>query len=147
MHAAWMKYAWQIGFGEHRTGRSSEPKLIEIPFIMTVVQQWNRVRGTDTEGGTERFLTQAGEALHHLLESVTEALGNLQVSKSDPKNTRWAFCRFIYKCLPLSFFTRKLANVYSRPSTSENTKQVLPDGFKYTCERLLILPITYPCYK
>lgn len=33
-------------------------------------------------------MTRAGEALHHLLESVTEALRNFQVSKSDPKNTR-----------------------------------------------------------
>lgn len=86
MHARWMKYAWQIGFGEQskQVLWTLHTKLIEIPFIRTVALQRNRARDrqtdVETDGGQWFLITEAGKGLHHMLEYHNEEENTQQVS-------------------------------------------------------------------
>lgn len=140
MHVHWMKYAWQIGFREHRAGRSSEPfaqKLIEIPFIMTVALQRNREREARTEKDeyNDFWLQRQQKPRIMCWHIITKNYAISQLKKvNTPDEHLVILFTNVTVCLNAIhiFFTRKPAYVYD-PAISENSRQVLSKQtvFKY----------------
>lgn len=75
-------------------------KLIEIPFIMTVVQQRNRKwERQAVKEEYKDFWLQRQESL----ASYTGRVVQFHCVKSTQRHKRWAFSCFIYKCFCMSF--------------------------------------------
>lgn len=143
MHAHWMKYAWQIGFGEHRAGRSSEP-LHKSSLKFLSLWLW-RYRETDSERDTQgkKSIMISDYRGRKSLASYTgrslQRIMQFHRGKKHTKTTRDEHLDILFTnvtaCLDSIrydiFFTRKPASVCSPPSV-KTPSAIQVDGFKYT---------------
>lgn len=93
MHVHWMKYSWQIGFREHRAGRSSEP-LHKSSLKFLSLWLWHyRETENEWDGQREKSIMISEQRGRKSLTSCTGI--SLQrivqfAEKSKQNHMRWA---------------------------------------------------------
>ncbi len=138
-----MKYAWQIGFGEHRAGRSSEPlhksslKFLSLWLWLYGETQWEGQ--TEKEEYNDFWLQRQKKPCIIYWNIITKYCTISVLKKKNTQRNEHLVTLFTNVTVCLSviqcdiFFTWKLASAYNPPSICENARQVLSKQtiFKY----------------